>query len=133
LLVRAADGQALLSHRPEIAVQEEPPAPASEPRPPAEIASSDELFLTGLHLEQYRHPTRSPDPYWREAIRRDAGDSKSNTALGAWHLRRGEFTLAEGWLRTSIDRLTRRNPNPYDGEALYLLGVTLRFLGRDDE
>jgi tetratricopeptide (TPR) repeat protein len=133
LVVRAGDGREVLSHRPEAAVGEEPPAPASEPRPPADIASNDELFLTGLHLEQYRHPTRSAEPYWREAVRRDAGDSRSNAALGAWHLRRGEFGLAEKHLRTSIDRLTRRNPNPYDGEALYLLGVTLRYLGRDDE
>jgi tetratricopeptide (TPR) repeat protein len=133
LLVRAGDGRELLSHRPEVAVEEELPAPASEPRPPADITSNDELFLTGLHLEQYRHPTRLPEPYWREAIRRDPGDSRSNAALGAWHLRRGEFALAERHLRTSIDRLTRRNPNPYDGESLYLLGVTLRYLGRDDD
>jgi tetratricopeptide (TPR) repeat protein len=133
LLVQGGDGRELLSHRPELAVEEELPAPASEPRLPADIASNDELFLTGLHLEQYRHPTRSPEPYWRAAIRRDAGDSRSNTALGAWHLRRGEFALAEKHLRTSIDRLTRRNPNPYEGEALYLLGATLRYLGRDDD
>jgi tetratricopeptide (TPR) repeat protein len=132
LMLRSADGRELLSHRPETAATGEPPAPASEPRPPGEIATNDELFLTGLHLEQYRHPTRSPEPYWREAVRRDPGDSRSNAALGAWHHRRGEFALAEQHLRTSIDRLTRRNPNPYDGEALYLLGVTLRFLGRDD-
>jgi tetratricopeptide (TPR) repeat protein len=133
LLVRAGDGRELLSHQPEAAVEGELPAPASEPRPPAEIASNDELFLTGLHLEQYRHPTRSPEPYWREAIRRDPGDSRSCAALGTWHLRRGEFALAEKLLRRSIDRLTRRNPNPYDGEALYLLGITLRSLGHDDE
>jgi tetratricopeptide (TPR) repeat protein len=133
LLVRAGDGRELLSHQPEGAVEEELPAPASEPRPPADIASNDELFLTGLHLEQYRHPTRSPEPYWREAIRRDPGDARNNAALGAWHLRRGELGLAEKHLRTSIDRLTRRNPNPNDGEALYLLGVTLRLLGRDHD
>ena len=30
---------------------------ATEPAPPAGIASSDELYFTGEHLEQYRHPT----------------------------------------------------------------------------
>ena len=35
--------------------------------------------------------------------------------------------------RRALQRLQRRNPNPYDGEALYNLGVTLRYLGRDEE
>jgi tetratricopeptide (TPR) repeat protein len=133
LLVRAGDGRELLAYQPKEITHGVPPAPASEPPPPAEIPSNEELFLTGLHLEQYHHPTRSPEPYWREAVRRDPGDSRSNAALGAWHLRRGEFALAEWLFRTAIDRLTHRNPNPYDGEALYLLGITLRHLDRDDE
>ena len=33
----------------------------------------------------------------------------------------------------TIERLTRRNANPYDGEAYYNLGLCLRHLGRDDE
>jgi tetratricopeptide (TPR) repeat protein len=133
LRVMAADGRELLSHVPEVAVPGELPPPASEPSPPAGIASNDELYLTGLHLEQYRHATRSPEPYWREALRRDPGDTRANTALGAWHLKRGEFVVAEEHFRTAIGRLTRLNPNPYDGEPLYLLGVVLRHQGRDDE
>ncbi|MFZ4599712.1 MAG: tetratricopeptide repeat protein, partial [Terrimicrobiaceae bacterium] len=85
--------------------------------------SNDELYLTGLHLAQYRHATRSADIYWREAIRRDAGDSRCHTALAGWHLRRGEFALAASHARSALARLTRRNPNPADGEALYLLGL----------
>ena len=44
---------------------------ATEPPSPEEIATNEELYLTGLHLEQYRHATRSPEIYWREALRRD--------------------------------------------------------------
>ncbi|HEY4379067.1 MAG TPA: DUF5107 domain-containing protein [Acidobacteriaceae bacterium] len=111
------------------------PAPeaATEPAAPEEIASCDELYLTGLHLQQYRHATRSPEPYWREALRRDAGDARCNTALGVWHLKRGELETAEALLRVAIARLTRRNPNPYDGEAHYQLGLTLRYQRRFDE
>ena len=111
----------------------EPPEPATAPPLPADVPSADELYLIGLHLEQYRHATRSPVDYWREALRRDPGDSRCNLALGRWHLRRGEFDQAETLLRTSVARLVSRNPNPADGEAHYQLGRCLRHLGRDDE
>ncbi|WP_370673876.1 DUF5107 domain-containing protein [Pleomorphomonas sp. PLEO] len=108
------------------------PPPATEPPPPEEIDSADELWMTGVHLDQYRHATRPADIYWREAIRRDPGDSRCNTALGVWHLRRGEFAAAEACFRKAIERLTRRNPNPPTGEAHYHLGIALRYLGRQD-
>jgi tetratricopeptide (TPR) repeat protein len=106
------------------------PAVATEPSLPEATQSSDELYLIGLHLEQYRHATRSPEPYWLEAVRRDHGDSRANHALGRWHLRRGEFATAEQYLRAAIARLTERNPNPYDGEPHYNLGLTLSYQGR---
>jgi tetratricopeptide (TPR) repeat protein len=109
------------------------PFAATEPPLPAEIANSDELYTTALHLEQYRHATRSPEPYWREALRRDPFDSRCNNGLGRWHLRRGEFAQAAQHFHAAIERLTSRNPNPYDGEASYNLGLTLRYMGREDE
>lgn len=109
------------------------PAVATEPPLPEAVKNSDELFLTGLHLEQYRHPTRSPQDYWLEAIRRDAGDSRCTHAMGRWHLRRGELAEAERYLRLSIARLVERNPNPYDGEPHYNLGLALLYLNRTVE
>jgi tetratricopeptide (TPR) repeat protein len=53
--------------------------------------------------------------------------------LGRWHLRRGEFEKAERHLRIAVTRLTERNPNPYDGEAHYNLGLTLRYRQRATE
>ena len=103
------------------------PTVATEPPLPEEVASNEELFLNGLHLEQYRHPTRAPEIYWREAIQRDPGDSRCNLALGRWHLNRGEFSEAEKYLRASIARLTMRNPNPPDGEPHYTLGLALAY------
>ena len=102
------------------------PAPATEPPAPRDVASSDELFVIGLHLEQYRHATRRPEAYWREGVRRDPGDSRCHLALGRWRLRRGEFEQAEAHLRASVARLVSRNPNPPDGEAHYQLGLCLR-------
>jgi tetratricopeptide (TPR) repeat protein len=127
LRVSDADGREIISYAPDSRVRGVVPPPATEPPAPADIASADELYLTGLHLEQYRHATRSPVPYWQEALRRDPGDARCNNALGLWHLRRGEFVQAETLFRKAIARLTRRNANPYDGEPFYNLGLCLRY------
>ena len=128
-----ASGLEFISYQPRPHVNGEVPPPATEPPAPAEIGSVDELFVTGLHLDQYRHATRCPAIYWREALRRDPLDSRCNNAMGLWHFKRGEFARAESHFRKAIERLTRRNSNPYDGEAYYNLGLCLRFLHRDEE
>ncbi len=137
VVVEDADGNELLRHHTEKAAplseEEIQQLAATEPPLPKKIDSADELFITGLHLDQYRHATRCPTLYWMEALRRDAVDSRCNLAMGRWHLRRGEFEKAESYFRKSIQRITLRNPNPYDGEALYQLGRCLRHLGRDGE
>ncbi|HET7625361.1 MAG TPA: DUF5107 domain-containing protein [Verrucomicrobiae bacterium] len=120
-------GRELISYQPGPRAKSKVPPPATEPLAPEKIFSNDELFITGLHLEQYRHATRSPVIYWREALRRDPLDSRCNNAMGLWHLKRGEFAEAEKYFRKAIERLTRRNGNPYDGEAYYNLGLCLRY------
>lgn len=132
LRVTDSSGGEIISYQPKVSAKGEVPPPATEPPAPADIASADELFTIGLHLEQYRHATRCPTLYWREALRRDPLDARCNNALGLWHLKRGEFVKAESHFRTAIERLTRRNSNPYDGEPFYNLGLCLRHLGRDD-
>jgi tetratricopeptide (TPR) repeat protein len=109
------------------------PQPATEPPPPKDIASNDELYVTGLHLEQYRHATWYPEPYWEEALARDPLDSRCNTALGLLKLKRGQFSEAEKHFRGAIQRLTRRNPNPAEGDAYYYLGLALQYQERLQE
>ena len=133
LFVYDSTGGKIISYQPKARVQGEVPPPATEPPPPEKVSSADELFISGLHLDQYRHATRCPAIYWREALRRDPLDSRCTNAMGLWHLKRGEFAIAENFFRHAIERLTGRNANPYDGEAYYNLGLCLRYLGRDDE
>jgi tetratricopeptide (TPR) repeat protein len=109
------------------------PEPATPAKPPADIASTDELYLNGLHLEQYRHATYEPEAYYLEALRRDPHDSRCNNAMGLMLLRCGKFNEAEHYFRAAINRITRRNPNPYDGEAYYNLGLCLKIQGRYQE
>jgi len=105
-------GRILLRYAPHEGSPMTQPEVATEPPLPPDVGTMDELFLIGVHLEQYRHPTRHPEDYWREALRRDPLDSRANAALGRWHLRRGEFSTAETHLRAAIRRLMQRNPNP---------------------
>ncbi len=133
VVVTDKNGDMLLRHRPqnlEPASKKAPP-PATEPPLPADVDSNDELYVIGVHLDQYRHATRYPELYWREALRRDPGDSRCLNAMGLWHLKRGEFTLARDHFERAISRLTSRNANPYDGEAFYNLGLVQRLLGDD--
>ena len=133
LAVRDRQECELICYRPEKLEPRRTPEAATEPPPLEQMASTDELYLTGLHLEQYRHATRSPESYWQEALRRDPGDARNNNALGLVHLRRGEFKRAEQYFRQAILRLTRRNPNPYDGEPYYHLGLALKYQGHLSE
>ena len=102
---------------------------ATEPPQPEEIGSTDELYLTGEHLDQYRHPTRYPEAYWEEGLRRDSGDARCHIGLGRGKLHAGSFADAISHFQAAVERLTFRHPNPETGEAHYFLGVARRFQG----
>lgn len=123
LSVFDVEGNKIIAYRPELKGDSKLPGPATEPPSPEEISSVEELYLTGLHLEQYRHATRSSEAYWQEGLKREPEHSRINNALGLAHLRKGEFAEAERHLARAIIRLTFRNPNPYDGESYYYLGL----------
>src|SRR6202035_5489852 len=112
LRVLAADGQEIIRYQPQGEHEVHLPDAATEPPPPAEISTVEELYLTGLHLEQYRHATRSPEAYWEEGLRRDRHDVRCNNAMGLLGLRRGRLQDAETYFQRAIVRLTDRNPNP---------------------
>ena len=106
---------------------------AREPLEPSAIESQEELFLIGEHLEQYRHPTRCPEAYWQEALKRDPLNWRCNTALGRKAFLRGQFSEAHGHFQKAISTLTSYHPNPADGEAHYYGGLCLRAMGRHQE
>ena len=109
------------------------PDSAEAALPPGEVKTNEQLYLTGLHLEQYRHATWSPVDYYEEALRRDPNDIRCLNALGLWYIRKGRFASAEGFLRKAVRLITKRNPNPYDGEPIYNLGLALKYQGKVDE
>ncbi|MEM7623342.1 MAG: DUF5107 domain-containing protein, partial [Planctomycetota bacterium] len=128
-----ATGSQLVAYRPASRAGEPIPAPAREIGPPGSLDSCESLFLAATHLEQYRHATRDPEPYYREALRRDSGDSRCNVGLARLLMARGRPDLAEPLCRAAVERLTRHNPNPATGAAHLQLGLSLVLVGRDEE
>ena len=126
-------GRELIGYQPARPKCEALPLPVQPPAPPAEIASSEDLYLAGLRLEQFHSPAAEPEPYYQEALRRDPGDIRANTALGILYCKRGMFEQAELLLRRGVERLTRNYTRPKDGEALYYLGVALKAQGKTAE
>ncbi|MBR1809256.1 MAG: DUF5107 domain-containing protein [Paludibacteraceae bacterium] len=120
------NGRLLLTYSPEPKSNVRPvPEPAKPQKLPQEIELQEQLYLTGLHLEQYRHATYRPEDYYEEALRRDSGDIRCNNAMGLLFLRKGKPEEAEKYLRRAVATMTERNPNPYDGEPYYNLGIAL--------
>jgi tetratricopeptide (TPR) repeat protein len=113
--------------------KKEIPAAATAAKLPADIEQIEDLYLNGLHLEQYRHATYNPIDYYEEGLRRSPNDIRCNNAMGLLHLRRGQFKKSLPYFRTAISTLTSRNPNPYDGEVYYNLGLSLLLQGELNE
>lgn len=123
----------LVEYEPKESKIEELPEPAKPAKNPEEIMTNEELYLTGLHIEQYRHATYMPDHYYLEGLKRDDGDIRINNAYGALLMRRGCLKEAEKYFRKALIRSTWKNPNPYNSEPYYNLGLVLFYQEKEDE
>ena len=64
LAVFTAGGRELLRYTPRPKTIEKIPDPMPPAKQPEEIQTVEELVFTGQHIEQYRHATYLPDPYY---------------------------------------------------------------------
>jgi tetratricopeptide (TPR) repeat protein len=131
--LKDADGNIIISWQPAATTSDLIPEPAKAAKDPTHIESIEQLYLTGLHLEQYRHATYNPTDYYLEALLREKGDVRNNNAMGLWLMKHGQFAAALPYFDTAIETLMQRNPNPQDGEPLFNKGLTLNYLGKKDE
>lgn len=109
------------------------PEPATALDKPENIKTNEELYLAATHLEQHRHATSSPEPYFLEGLKRDAEDIRINNGYGMLLLRRGLLEAAHEHFDTAITRQTWKSPNPYYGEPLFNRGRTERLLERYED
>lgn len=128
----ACPGGELISFQPAARANAPLPKPVSRPVAPKEITSNEELYLTGLRIEQLYSPAFDPVPYYQEAIKRDPGDYRANTALGSLYCRQGRFEEAEPLLRAAAERAGHNYIRSKDCEAQYYLGVALRAQGNTE-
>lgn len=105
------------------------PSPAVCPPEPELCHTNEDLYLYGLHIEQYRHATYEADKYYLEGLRRDPTDIRINNAYGLLLLKRGYFTESRKYFEATIKKVTRSNPNPYDSEPYFNLGLSLFYSG----
>ncbi len=125
IAVLDAKGHTLCAYTEYVKENQPVPEPAEALKKPDEIQSLEELYLAGLHLEQYRHATFRPEDYYLEGLKRDPTDIRLNNAYGLLLMRNGQITESEKYFRAAIKKQTWRNPNPYAGEAWLHLGLSL--------
>ena len=131
--VLASDGRELVSYRIPEKIEAEVPEPAKAAPLPEECETTEDLFLYGLHVEQYRHATYHPEDYYVEGLRRDPTDIRLNNAYGRCLLKKCDFAEAEKYFRKAVEKSVRSNPNPYDYEPYYNLGLSLKYQGKEKE
>lgn len=107
------------------------PSPAQAIPEPKYIETNEKLFLCATHLQQYRHATYSPEPYYLEGLKRDPSDIRINNGYGKYLYNKGLFFESVEYFNQAIKSSTWKNPNPYDCEPYYNLGISLEKTGDD--
>jgi tetratricopeptide (TPR) repeat protein len=130
--LHCSKGEELISYTPVKRKNAPMPEPVKAPAEPKDIKTVEQLYLTGLRLEQFHNPALEPYPYYEEALRRDPNNYRVNVVLGILYFKRGLFEQAEKCFARAIERATYNYTSPRDGEAYYYHGLVQKFLGKYD-
>ena len=130
--LRSATDEELISYQPVEKEGAPMPKPVKPPLAPEKIKTVEELYLTGLRLDQFHSAALEPYPYYEEALKRDPLDSRVNTELGILYLKRGMFNQAQEKLNQAIKRIAKNYTSPKSGQAYYYLGLALKFQEKYD-
>lgn len=125
------NGRLLVGYDPAMLRKKEMVSPRLPAKRPEEIETAEELFINGLHLQQYKHHTFVAEDYYKEGLKRDPGDIRCNLAMGKLYYQYGRFEEAESYFKKAEERLISRNTNPYDTEVYYYLGLIYAYFNRD--
>lgn len=109
------------------------PSPATPCPSPEDCKTNEELYLYGLHIEQYRHATRLPEVYYLEGLKRDESDIRINNAYGMLLMRRGQIKESIPYFERAIAKSIIKNPNPRDTEPYFNCGMAYFMTGEIDK
>ena len=133
LTLCSKEGSELISWQPKPRKNEPMPEVYTDPKEPRELQNPDDLFLTGLRLEQFFNPRFNPKTYYYEALKKDPAHLFTNTQLGINYLNDMQPDSAELHLRVAVNQVTRKYTTPKYTEPLYYLGVSFFQQGKMKE
>ncbi len=102
------------------------PDVVTPPANPDEIESLEELYITGLRIKQFHNARIESEIYFREALKRDPMDIRSNTMMGILSKNNFEHQQAAAYFRSALKRSTANYTRPRNCEPFYHLGVILK-------
>jgi len=95
----------------------------------AGMDSADDLYLAGVHVDQYRDPATLPDAYWKEALKRNIRHIPSLIAMAKFEYNRYDLEAAEGYAVRAIEALQLFNERTQSGEAYFAYAQILEAKG----
>ena len=126
-------GRTILCYEVKAHAEREIPEPRRELPYYKAVKTAEELYLLGLHVEQYRSPEYSAEQCYLEALERDAEHAPSAAALAELYLKKGDAQNALTYIDIAERSTTRFNIRTESGKIYYLKGLALCALTRLDE
>lgn len=126
----SSNGREMVSYKTYVRGQKQPITPRQPVKRPCEIETVEELYVNGLHLEQYKQHNYDARDYYLEGIKRDSSDIRCNTGMARISYKNGQFADAVKYADAAISRAQSRNMHPADTECLYIKGIALKMLGK---
>ena len=99
----------------------------------AGMNDADELYLAGVHVDQYRDPHTNPDSFWKEALKRKTNHIPSLIAMAKYELSLYSLETAEDYIKKAIDAITVYNERVQGGDVYYTYGRILEAKGETDK
>ena len=105
------------------------PEPITDMPVAENMNSAQELYLAGVHVDQYRDPAVKPDAYWTRALQRDRKHIPSLIAMASYELGNARLEEAKKYAERALSELTIYNTRTESGNAYFIYAEILEACG----